>query len=159
MKKFLLLSLLPAVLSLAACDRDRVFEQNKNIASNAWHIDSVATFNFEIADTSIAYDVYYNVRNSLDYPFYNLYVSYYLEDSTGKQLSTNLHEMELMDAQTGKPFGKGLSNIYDHQFLALQNLKFPYAGKYTFKIKQYMRQDPLPEIYSVGIRVEKAGAE
>jgi gliding motility-associated lipoprotein GldH len=159
MKKLLLLVLLPALLIVAACDRDRVYEQNVNIEGNAWYIDSVATFEFEVADLNTNYDIYYNVRNSLDYPFYNLYVSYYLEDSTGKQISSNLHEMELMDAKTGKPHGSGISNIYDHQFLALSDVKFPYAGKYFFRIKQYMRQDPLPEIYSIGIRVEKAQSE
>jgi gliding motility-associated lipoprotein GldH len=85
-----------------------------------------------------------------------LYVTYYLLDEQGKQLSARLQELILMDATTGKPLGDGLGDIFDHQIVSLQNYKFNKRGKYTFKIKQYMRQDPLPDIMSIGIRVEKA---
>ncbi len=155
MKKLLIL------LSLAACcwacDPDRVYETYHDIPNNQWFIDSTQAFSFAITDASVPYNVYYNVRNSVAYPYYNLFVRHYLTDAQGKTLSSKEQELTLMDAKTGKPLGDGLGDIFDHQVVSLPGYKFPKAGTYTFRIKQYMRKDPLPEIMSVGIRVEKAG--
>jgi gliding motility-associated lipoprotein GldH len=63
----------------------------------------------------------------------------------------------LFDAKTGKPFGKsGIGDLYDHQFLLLQDYQFITAGKYHLELEQFMRQDTLPGILAVGVRVEKA---
>jgi len=148
---------LASVLILMGCDEQRVFEKNLDLAGNQWYIDTVPSFSFRIDDISIPYNIYYNVRNAVNYPYYNLYVTYYLQDSSGKQLSSALQNLVLADAKTGKPLGDGLGDIFDHQVLSLKEYRFPYAGTYTFRIRQYMRQDPLPLIMSVGVRVEKAG--
>jgi gliding motility-associated lipoprotein GldH len=155
MRKYLLC--LASVLILIGCDEQRVFEKNVDLAGNQWYIDTVPSFSFRIDDVSIPYNIYYNVRNAVNYPYYNLYVTYYLQDSSGKQLSSALQNLLLADAKTGKPLGDGLGDIFDHQILSLKEYRFPYAGTYTFRIRQYMRQDPLPLIMSVGVRVEKAG--
>ena len=139
-----------------ACDPDRVYEQNHTIPNNQWYIDSIPSFTFTIDDIKTPYTIYYNVRNANSYPYYNLYLTYYLLDAEGNQLSARLQELTLLDPKTGKPLGNGLGDIFDHQIVALPNYRFPKAGTYTIKLKQYMRQDPLPAIMSVGIRVEKA---
>ena len=61
----------------------------------------------------------------------------------------------LFDPKTGEPFGNGLGDVFDHQFLLLENYKFERPGPYNFKLQQYMRMDSLPEVLSAGIRVEK----
>jgi gliding motility-associated lipoprotein GldH len=147
------------LITCLACDQTRVYEQNTNISNNQWAIDTIPAFTFDITDVSHPYNIYYNIRNSVSYPYYNLYVTYYLSDEKGKMLSSRLQELTLMDPKTGKPLGDGVGDIFDHQILSnIQNYTFPKAGKYTFKVKQYMRVDPLPEIMSVGIRVERADA-
>lgn len=155
----LLYSALMAVLVLAAtsCNKGQViYEQNKNIAQQGWYIDSVATFAFDIQDTAARYDISYNVRNQLVYPYYNLYVTFYLYDPQGKLIASSLHEMTLADPATGKPFGDGFGDVRDHQFLSLPRCHFKQAGRYTFKIKQYMRQNPLQGIEAIGLKVAVA---
>ncbi len=153
MKKILFL--LGILATCWACDKTRVYEQYHDIPNHQWYIDSVQTFSFTIEDTSVPYNIYYNVRNSVAYPYYNLFVTYYLLDPKKKQLQSNLQELLLMDSQTGKPLGDGLGDLFDHQVISISSYRFPVKGTYTFQIKQYMRKDPLPEIMSVGIRVEK----
>ncbi|MES2734489.1 MAG: gliding motility lipoprotein GldH [Bacteroidota bacterium] len=143
------------LLALFACDKQRVYEKNIDLAGNQWYIDTVPSFTFHIEDPSITYTLSYNIRNALSYPNYNLFVRYYLQDSTGKTLSSGLQELMLVDAKTGKPLGDGLGDIFDHQIISLKNYRFPHKGPFTFRVKQYMRQDPLPSIMSVGVRVEK----
>jgi gliding motility-associated lipoprotein GldH len=147
--------LLTALWLLWGCDPDRFFEENHDIPLHLWGINRIEDFSFTIADTTQEYTVYYNVRNALSYPYYNLYLTYYLKDEQGRQLRSQLQELMLMDSQTGKPNGSGLGDIFDHQILAIDKLRFPHAGKYTFSIQHYMRQDPLPDIMSIGIRIEK----
>ncbi|MGB3617312.1 MAG: gliding motility lipoprotein GldH [Catalinimonas sp.] len=151
-----LVALVLLTAGLAACDPARIYEKNLEVPGASWVEDSLVTFEFEVPDSTQAYNVYYNVRNSLDYPFYNLYLTYYLEDSSGREVSSRLQELTLFDPKTGEPRGSSLSDLFDHQILGLPGYRFPHAGRYTFKLKQYMRQDPLPGVLNVGIRVERA---
>lgn len=145
-----------ALLSLFACDKNRVYEENKDIEESVWKIESEPAFDFEITDNTKPYNVKINIRNMASYPYYNIYVTYYLLDAEGKELTTAMKEFTLMDPKTGEPQGSGMGDIFDNQFDLLTNYKFPKNGKYTVRYKQYMRQDPLPAIMSLGLRVETA---
>lgn len=145
------------LLSLAflACDETRVFEQNIDIEDKVWNENTIPDFSFRIEDPQKSYNIYYNFRNTRSYPFRNLYVQYTLEDSLGTKISTDLHNIDLFDPITGKPYGSGLGDIFDHQVLAVENFKFKEPGSYKFKIQQFMRMENLPEILSVGMRIEQ----
>ncbi|MDQ4140438.1 MAG: gliding motility lipoprotein GldH [Bacteroidota bacterium] len=143
------------IAALTSCDKNRVFEENQDIPNNSWQIRNAPQFSFTIQDPTAAYNIYFNVRNAIFYEFYNLYVRAELTGPDKKPLHVKLHEMYLMDKTTGRPLGDGIGDIFDHQFLAIKNFKFPQAGEYKVRLKQYMRKDPLPGIMAVGIRVEK----
>jgi gliding motility-associated lipoprotein GldH len=64
--------------------------------------------------------------------------------------------MTLMDPKTGEPRGSGTGDIYDHQILALRNQRFAQPGNYTITLEQYMRQDQLPGLMAMGVRVARA---
>lgn len=151
------LFLLMAVFS--SCDSNRVFEENQDLPESQWAVDLAPTFTFEITDTTQRYNVFFNVRNAIQYPFYNLYLRHYLVGPDGNQISSALHEVLLMDPKTGKPKGSGAGDIFDHRFEALKGITFARPGSYQLKIKQYMRQDPLPGIMSIGVRVEQVAVE
>ena len=121
---------------------------------NLWLADSTAEFVFEVKNSETEYNLYYNIRNSLSYPYHNLYIRHTLEDSLGNMLGSALQNMDLFDPVTGRPLGEGLGDIFDHRILAVSNQKFPKSGWYRFKMQQFMRQDSLPLILSVGLRVE-----
>jgi len=144
-----------AVLLLLStgCDPARVYEQNVDLPDKSWTIDNAPVFTFQIQDTTQAYDLLFNVRYNLQYDYYNLYVRHQLTGPDGEVISSALHELLLLDPKTGKPLGKGSSDIYDLQALALDAVKFPKPGTYKLKLTQYMRRDPLPNIMAVGLRV------
>jgi gliding motility-associated lipoprotein GldH len=152
------LGLVLLVVSIAAfsCDTNAVYKEYTDIDEGKWSVKEAPSFTFEIKDTTIAYNIYYNLRNSLSYDYYNLYLTRYLRDESGKELESRLDELILMDPKTGKPTGEGIGDLFDHKFLMKRNYRFPRPGKYTMQLKQYMRQDPLLHIESVGITVEKA---
>ncbi|WP_288425547.1 gliding motility lipoprotein GldH [uncultured Spirosoma sp.] len=141
---------------LVGCDSNAVFNEYTDIDDGKWYIKNAPSFTFEIKDASIPYNLYYNLRNSLSYGYYNLYLTRYLRDSSGKEIESKLDELILMDPKTGKPNGDGLGDLFDHKFLFKRNYLFPKPGKYTIQVRQYMRQDPLLNVQSVGISVERA---
>ena len=149
------LYLLVLIAALTGCDENRLFEENQDVADNNWQIGWVPEFSFTVADNAPAYTIYFNIRNAIFYEFYNLYVRAELIGPNGQPLHLKLHEMYLMDKTTGKPLGDGAGDIFDHQFIAIKNFKFPQPGTYKIRLKQYMRKDPLPGIMAVGVRVEK----
>jgi gliding motility-associated lipoprotein GldH len=154
MKKYLLSAFVMLGVLLSSCNNNRIFEENKDFENNAWPISAIQEFKFEVKDTSKKYAIYFNVRNAVSYEYYNLYLKHILIGPDGKEISTNLHELFLMDKQTGKPLGDGAGDIFDHQVLAIKDQTFAKPGIYTIRLQQYMRRDPLPGIMAVGVRVE-----
>jgi gliding motility-associated lipoprotein GldH len=145
---------------LHSCDSDRLYEQNINLEARYWRADEPMVFDFTINDLSQPYNLYYNVRNSLEYPYARLFVQYVLTDSTGSPIDKKLNAQYLFDQKTGKPFGQsGIGDVFDHQFLIMEKHVFQQSGKYHLKIEQYNRQDTLRGILAVGFRLEKSSAE
>jgi gliding motility-associated lipoprotein GldH len=139
-----------------ACDDKRIYEKNQDFDSREWVISEKPSFEFFVDDTSSKYNLYFNVRNEVSYPKANLYFTYYIADSTGKEIQKKLRSEYLFDKKTGKPFGSsGLGDIYDHQIPIANQFQFKHPGKYRVSFEQFMRMDTLPGILAVGLRVEK----
>lgn len=142
---------------LFSCDPDRVYEQNLDFEDRLWPVASIAEFDFAIDNDTTSYNVYYNVRNSNEYPYARIFVTYYLIDSTGTELQKKLISNFLFDQKTGKPLGSsGVGDIYDHRFVLIEKYKFQNTGNYKMKLEHYMRTGDLEGILSIGLRVEKA---
>ena len=147
------------LIILFSCDEDRVYEKNTDFDARYWTVNAKPEFMFEISDTVGIYNLYCNVRNSLDYPYANIFITYYLTDSAGVVLRKDLVRHLLFDERTGEPFGEsGLGDIYDHRVPLISNHQFGYSGKYKIAFEQFMRTDTLEGVLAVGLRVARAEA-
>ena len=144
-------------LVFSACDSNRIYETNKDFADRSWKVTDTTQFEFDVKDLGVNYNLLYTVRNSLDYPYSRLFVTYQLQDSTGKQLEKKMVYGYLFDEKTWRPNGNsGLGDLYDHRFPLISDYTFHQPGKYKLVLQQYMRTDTLEGILAVGVRVEKA---
>lgn len=150
----ILLIFISMAISHFGCDQNKLYDQYVDMEDNIWHEDSLVSFDFHIENASIRYPISYNIRYAVGYPYYNLYVTYYLEDSTSGIIDTELQELILFDKKTGVPLGDGLGDIFDIQIKVFEAYEFPYAGSYTLKVKQFMRVKRLPGIMSYGLRLD-----
>ena len=158
--KFIRLAVVVFFVSLlSGCDKNVVYKAHEDIDDGLWYIKNKPSFKVEITDTTQAYNLYYVLRNALQYPYYNLYITRNFVGSDGKVISNTLEEVFISNETTGKPYGHGLGDLFDHKIPFLKNHRFPRSGTYTFTISQSMRQNPLPFIISVGISVEKVAVE
>ena len=142
-----------------SCDDQRVYEKNTDFGSRYWVVSQKPVFDFEVPDSLNAYNVYCNVRNSLEYPYSRIFITWYLQDTLGTTIQKDLVQQMLFDDKTGEPLGdSGLGDLYDHRILLMQNHRFSRPGKFSIAFEQFMRTDTLRGILSVGLRVERAAS-
>ena len=155
MKFYYPIALLVITFLFSACDQNRIYEDTASFQGAYWLADSIKYFEFQIPEENQGYNILLSIRNGREYPHSNLYVQYGILDSTGNKLDEELRNFQLFNSKSGYPFGNGSGNIFEHNFDLLSAYEFPYAGKFLINVQQYMRYDSLPEIYSVGLRIEK----
>jgi gliding motility-associated lipoprotein GldH len=151
---FPLIVLGAALLLLASCDPQRLYDDNKLIAGNKWYYKDAVPFDVQVTDTTRLYNVYVNLRIDADYKYNNIFM---WVNTTNPEKKTDQRRIEIRLADDGgKWLGKGLGDIYDYRFPVLQKIKFPSSGFYRFDLEQNMRDDTLSHIKAVGVRVEVA---
>lgn len=153
MKKGIYLYIIIAIFT--ACTGSSDIKEIRNFKGNEWEIAKKESFTFKVTDTLKTYNFNYLLRNSISYPYYNIYLSQSLIDPDNKIVSTSLDEIILFNEKTGKPYGDGLGDIFDNRIAApkLTKIKLKKAGTYKWIISHNMRPDPLTGIMSLGIEV------
>jgi gliding motility-associated lipoprotein GldH len=155
-------SLLFLVLSVLffSCDQEKVYHAYVDFEERTWLSNKVPQFTFTIEDTTQAYNVYCNLRNTTRYPYARIFIQYSLTDTLGNKLDERLLHDYLFDAKTGEPRGSsGLGDLYDHRLTILKSHTFRTRGPYRIRFEQYMRTDTLTGVVSVGLGVERATAD
>lgn len=137
-----------------SCDKNRVFEENKEIPDHVWNVNNKLTFEANITDTISNHNFYINIRNADSYPYSNLFLFVTTKFPNG-QLARDTVECTLADA-TGRWLGDGLGDLWDNKILFKRGARFPLSGKYQFEFEQAMRVENLPLIVDAGLRIEKA---
>ena len=150
-------TLFAIIFLLNCCDNSRVYEKNQDLTQQYWLVNEKPSFEFTVSDQKSPYNIYCNLRNSVEYPYSRIFISYTLKDSTGAELKKEMFSAFLFDEKTGKPLGSsGLGDIYDQQILLLKDYTFQQEGKYTLQFEQFMRTDTLQGVLAVGSRIEIA---
>ena len=97
--------------------------------------------------------MYANVRITGDYEFSNLYVKLTIV-APDSGSSTEIINLKLAE-NSGKWLGSGIGDVITYQLPILNKKEFKQSGTYTVKIEQYMRLVNLPNVVSVGLKVQQ----
>ena len=149
--------LLLVMIIFASCDKKRVFDEYKSVG-NAWHKDSIVTFNLPELDSAKRYNLFVNLRANNDYQFNNLFLIVALELPNG---FTKVDTLEYQMAEPdGTLLGNGFSDLKESKLFYKENVRF--RSKYKVYIKQAVRENgkilgvkALDGITEVGFRIEK----
>lgn len=133
------------------------FEKNRDIPQSNWDASFKPAYEVTLAaeDTAFFYNLYVNVRHTDAYPYNNLWLIVSTQMPGDSLPQTRRVELPLADSY-GKWLGSGLDDIFEHRIPIQQHAILPRAGTYRFTFEQNMRQNPLPDMLSVGLRMEKA---
>ncbi len=159
-KSKIFISVLSAFLLLASCDSNRVFDTYKPLDNNRWLQDDSVSFEFQITDTISKNNLYFNLRNSNEYLYSNLYIISHIVFPNGRKFVDTL-QYEMAD-KNGKFLGVGISEIKHNRLLFKENMIFPVSGEYKVSVWQAMRKNgnvegikELKGITDFGFRIEK----
>ncbi len=142
------------VCLFTACDPNRVLDDYQTIPDASWSMKAPLKWSVDIADTTIPYNFYINLRHDEAYKYQNLFLFIKTTFPNNKHKVDTL-ECLLTDRQD-QWLGDVSFNLYDNKILFKRNVLFPLKGKYNFEIQHGMRQDPLDHIVDLGMRIEKA---
>ena len=150
---FINLALFMFILIIDGCQTKQLYEQNTIYPNHNWASKQANKYQFEITDTNAVYKVYFVIRHHNAYNYKNIWLQLntIAPDKTSTKQSLNLN---LADDEKGW-LGTGMDDIYDQRIpIGNEPVRFS-KGMYTFILEHTMREDPLENILSTGIRVEK----
>ena len=145
------LYLVPCALCLSSCFDIDLYEKNVTVPHFKWKASYQPEFDFTITDTSALYQLYLVIRHNEKYEFNNIWFNLYSQPP-GDTVHKALYEVKL--ATNEGWLGAGMDDIYEYRHALTEAVRLK-AGNYHFKIEQMMREDPLPNVMNVGLRVEK----
>lgn len=131
-----------------------MYEENRELEGGVWDMNQKLVFDFTVPDTISRYNFYFNIRNTDEYPFRNIYVFFHTKFPNGK-MGNDTIEFPLMD-ESGRWLGRGQGDIHDCRLIFRKNVRFAVAGKYHMEVEHAMRIEQLPGVINAGIRIEKA---
>ncbi len=137
----------------SSCGKQTIYDHNVEI-NGPWKSADKALFDIDITDTINQYNVYLNIRNTVDYDYSNLYL-FIRTEFPNKYVIVDTAEIFLAD-MNGNWLGKGFGEIKDLQVLFRKNGRFARKGIYHISFEQAMRNTELNGIKSVGIRIERS---
>ena len=150
-KLFLVLNI---AIFFAACQTIDLYEQVTTYPDHQWSSKQINQYQFNIADTNALYNMYFVIRHHNAYHYKNIWLQVNTQ-AVGDSLQKQTVNINLADDINGW-MGSGMDDIYDHRVLInTKPMKLP-LGAFKISTQQIMREDPLQNILTTGIRVEKA---
>ena len=140
--------LLLGCLVLTSCQSDIVYSRFMPISSEKWHIDSVAQFDYYIADTSVNYQMLLHIRPTERYTCQNMWlflsngvindtIEFYLADDRGQWLGNKHH------------------GFIEMPVLVEDNYHYADTGIYHLSVQHAMRDTLLRGVTDIGMELSK----
>lgn len=146
------LSFFAVVLLLISCSNasEQVLVNNLD---GKWNKKAEQKFDFSISDAQHPKNIIFVVRNNNEYPYSNLRLIVNFSDLQTKAKTTDTLNY-VMAQPNGEWLGKGFGDTKEILFQYRTNYKFKQNGRYSLGIIQAMRNDNLPGIEDIGIKIE-----
>ncbi|ASW75209.1 gliding motility protein GldH [Chryseobacterium piperi] len=126
-----------------------------NSVDNKWNKKSEQKFNLEISDPQNPKNIIFVVRNNNNYPYSNIRFIVNFTNLQNKKKETDTLNYVLAKPN-GEWLGTGFGDTKEILFQYKLNYKFPEKGKYEISLVQAMRNDFLPGIEDIGVKIETA---
>lgn len=141
-------------VAFASCIKLDLYEKQVAIPGQKWYYDNDPHFTFHIDDTTSLYNVLLVLRHTDLYQYNNIWLRVGLKSPADSFSFQNINIKLASDARGWD--GTGMDDIYEvRKNISAAPFTFKKQGDYTFSVQQIMRENPLPYVLNVGIRVEK----
>ena len=159
LQKLILKNVLPLFVlccTLFSCREIDLFEKNISIPDMRWYNNFNSIGTFEIKDTTSTYNVYLVLRHTDAYLYNNIWLNVGLQSPGQDAMQYQKINIILGNDAQGWD-GVGMNDIWEvRKLLSGEPKRFIKSGQYNFSITQLMRDNPLLQIISIGMSVQKA---
>jgi gliding motility-associated lipoprotein GldH len=144
-----------ALAGITACRKINVYEKHATIPSFAWNKNFIPKLHFENQSEQSRYQVFFVMRHTDAYPYNNIWIRLHF---TPPGDSTQTEDFNIpLTRGNEKWAGVGMDDIFELRkelrFKKIRPVKNISAC--TFALEQIMRDNPLPHVMNVGLRIEK----
>lgn len=143
-----------AIAFFTSCQTMQVYEQNTIYPNHKWDAKQVNEYQFTITDTAASYNVFFVIRHHNAYNFKNIWIQLNTT-APDNTIAKQSFDLNLADDVKGW-LGTGMDDIYDQRISLYAKPVHFKKGVYKFSLTHTMRENPLENVLSTGIRVEKA---
>ena len=147
---FILLSIF---FVLSGCETKQLFEKSTIYPNHNWPANQATKYQFNVSDTAATYKVFFVIRHHNAYHYKNIWLDLIIK-SPNNAITKQVVNLNLADDAKGW-LGTGMDDIYDQRIPMTANPIHLNKGVNEISIQHTMREDPLENILSTGIRVEK----
>jgi gliding motility-associated lipoprotein GldH len=139
-------------LVLFSCKKINVYEKMVVVPGFKWDKNFNPTFNFENS-SSTSNSIYAVIRHTNNYPYNNIWIRLTATSAKDSTIVKDINIPLTKFNQNKEWVNKGMDDIYEvrHKISRFAG----ETGNYTFKVAHIMRDNPLPEILYIGLRIEK----
>jgi gliding motility-associated lipoprotein GldH len=144
-------------LLLVSCRPSPQYQDHYNIPGGAWNAAYQPQFHFTITDTAAAYQLFLLIRHTDVYPFSNIWIA--MDSKAPGDSTWGKTRVEVpLAAPTGQWLGRGAGELWEQRVPITSPTRpafFAKKGTYTVRLTHEMRRNPLPEVLTIGFRLEK----
>ncbi len=144
-----------SLLLFFSCQSSSEGEVVMNSVNNKWDKRSEQKFSLEISDPQNPKDILFVVRNNNEYPYSNIRFIVNFTDLQSRKKQTDTLNY-ILAKPNGEWLGTGFGDTKETLFQYKLNYRFPAKGKYEIGLTQAMRNDSLPGIEDIGVKIETA---
>jgi gliding motility-associated lipoprotein GldH len=153
MKNKIAFILLSIFFVMSGCETKQLFEQSTIYPNHNWPAKQATKYQFIVTDTAAAYKIFFVIRHHNAYHYKNIWLDLSIK-SPSNAITKQVLNLNLADDARGW-LGTGMDDIYDQRIpMTATPIRFN-KGINEITVQHTMREDPLENILSTGIRVEK----
>ncbi len=148
-----LISWMVLMLCICSCSQQYYYQHTETIADAQWSYEDTLSFEVDIADTTVTYDLMLDINHSKNYAYQNIYVKIFTTFPDGKELAQQV-PIDFADGK-GRWYGKCGSSSCHLRVMLQEQAHFNQIGTHSLEVVQYMRISPLEGIQAVDLLVDK----
>ncbi len=143
------------IVFFVSCSSDQSNNQTYyyGFVNNTWNIDQSVSFSFDIADSSVHYDVFGKMRMGKNFTFSSLDMSLVLLTPSGSSRFKKIHLP--MRNDDGERTGNLINDYYEIPFPVYDSIRFAEPGKWTMNFNHNMPVDIYEGMIGMEIFIEE----
>ncbi len=135
------------------CQNSYYYEAEIEIPESGWDSKQAAIFETEITDSLQNFNIIFNLGNTNEYRFSNIW---FFVKTTAPSGASHKDTLEyIISKKSGEWLGKKSGGSWISKMYFKNAIRFPEVGKYKFEIWQGMRTKNLKGITQMGIMFEE----